>query len=348
MKSGRQQDFEKKNKIIRVGTGPSSRSRSDTSFVLTMGSMSFGTSALLDFEQRFYELEQQDRERVNDTSKGDFSTRAARRGSQEGLNRYVDAIPYDHTLVVPPGGEYLNASRIGPGPWGQGGKQSFVATQAPLPWTFADFFNAIVADQTRLLVNLTNLQENGMVKANQYWPAHVGNKLRAGPWEVTLQGVRRPDCAGWEVTQRELKLSPVSGNQPAHHITQLHITSWPDFGAQGGEAYERLLHCIQELQTSLLGERGGEPPPIWMHCSAGLGRTGVVVAGSLALDYLALAPTLTVPLPPGKRQETDEELAIRLIAYLRSCRPRMVQGMPQALMILDFIRRQRALPNLRR
>ena len=61
---------------------------------------------------------------------------------------------------------YVNASRIK----FEGLEQSFIACQAPLPASFAHFWQMVLEDKVELIVMVTQLVEDKKVKAHQYWP----------------------------------------------------------------------------------------------------------------------------------------------------------------------------------
>lgn len=195
-----------------------------------------------------------------------------------------------------------------------------------------------------------------MRKADRYWPEQVGGTSTAGEWCITLLDSDAPVCPGWEVVRRRFRLcrrvavSSAAGRSrkstakdlSTHEITQLHIISWPDFGSKGIESYERILSLVQSEQQSLLRTNrstppSSSPPPIWIHCSAGVGRTGVLISGLQLLQFLSHSPPPTPTITaPDQRRIHAQELAIKIIEFMRSYRPGMVQGVGQATMLVDL------------
>ncbi|MCJ1403247.1 hypothetical protein MMC11_006470 [Xylographa trunciseda] len=97
-------------------------------------------------------------------------------------NRYKDMLPYDHSRVrlqnVPFGGcDYINASHI-KAAWSY---RHYIATQAPVPATFEDFWRVVWEQDARVIVMLTAETEGGQRKSHPYWlPDNYGPlKLKA-------------------------------------------------------------------------------------------------------------------------------------------------------------------------
>ncbi|MCJ1281279.1 hypothetical protein MMC26_000597 [Xylographa opegraphella] len=97
-------------------------------------------------------------------------------------NRYKDMLPYDHSRVrlqnVPFGGcDYINASHV-KAAWSH---RHYIATQAPIPATFEDFWRVVWEQDARVIVMLTAESEGGQRKCHPYWlPDNYGPlKLKA-------------------------------------------------------------------------------------------------------------------------------------------------------------------------
>lgn len=85
-------------------------------------------------------------------------------------NRYNNIFPYDHTRVrlqgVPEGDcDYINANSIRT----SYSNRRYIATQAPVPGTFDDFWRLTWEQDIRVIVMLTAEQEGGQVKSHPYW-----------------------------------------------------------------------------------------------------------------------------------------------------------------------------------
>ncbi|OJD39964.1 phosphotyrosine-specific ptp2-like protein [Diplodia corticola] len=85
-------------------------------------------------------------------------------------NRYNNIWPFEHSRVklegVPSEGcDYFNANYVQP-PWSN---KRYIATQGPIPVTFADFWSVVWQQDVRVIVMLTAEKEGGQIKAHNYW-----------------------------------------------------------------------------------------------------------------------------------------------------------------------------------
>lgn len=85
-------------------------------------------------------------------------------------NRYKDMLPYDHSRVrlqnVPSGDcDYVNASHIKT----RWSNKHYIASQAPVPATFNDFWRVVWEQDARVVVMLTAETEGGQRKCHPYW-----------------------------------------------------------------------------------------------------------------------------------------------------------------------------------
>lgn len=100
----------------------------------------------------------------NSGMKGRFSISAAM--EQGGKNRYTNIWPFEWNRVKVPWAEankdYFNGSLIKEVIPGVVGRR-YIATQAPLPSTFEDFWKVIWGEEINIIVTLTATEERGQV-----------------------------------------------------------------------------------------------------------------------------------------------------------------------------------------
>ncbi|KAJ6062581.1 uncharacterized protein N7446_006701 [Penicillium canescens] len=262
---------------------------------------------------KFLDLEKMELERMKQALTYEGSAAEATGGSKKyriaGIekgtkNRYNDIYPFDHTRVrlegIPSGAcDYVNANHI----QAEFSNRRYIATQAPIPDTFSDFWRVIWEQDIRVLVSLTAEIERGQVKCDRYWES--GNY---GPFEVKAYSekhihieskgqpinstIRNPNASAEKpsgtnenpvIVVRHFSVSHTAFPfQPLRDITQLQYPYWPDFGTTSQPTH--LLNLIEQCNkviraTSNTGFSSQQPEPkgqrpILVHCSAGCGRTG--------------------------------------------------------------------------
>ncbi|KAG6888326.1 hypothetical protein C0992_008826 [Termitomyces sp. T32_za158] len=288
-------------------------------------------------------------------------------------NRYGDIHPYDRTRVVVTtnsnaGERYLNASWV----LERSGCKWWIASQAPLPHTAHTFLSLFLQplpsqrgiSRIRTVVQLTNDVEGGRRKAHPYYPTQVGQSILISPdygddslpLIVTLKKREVVDNA--HCVWSTLSLMPVAsspGNRSdgsdyynskeQHPVIFDHLlyTSWPDHGVPQESDQASLLAFIRLVDktnrnTSLINQPVDttlDPdPPMIVHCSAGIGRTGSFIAISSLLRKFGFLPRPERPCPASflpqsplgdTSLEHSDDLIVQEVDSLREQRPGMVQ-----------------------
>ncbi|XP_029927903.1 tyrosine-protein phosphatase non-receptor type 3 isoform X2 [Myripristis murdjan] len=189
-------------------------------------------------------------------------------------NRYKDVLPYDVSRVVLQDPEdYINASHITVAPPVSGVCLRYIAAQGPLPQTCTHFWQTVWEQQTHTIIMLTTLTERGRTKCHQYWP---------NPPEVRDYGHLRVSCHSEEcnlayVTRQFTLTHTKRGEERA--VTHLQYVVWPDHSAPDDPS--DFLLFISSVRERRRGEE-----PLMVHCSAGIGRTGVLITMETALSLL--------------------------------------------------------------
>uniref|UniRef100_A0A8C2ECL4 Receptor-type tyrosine-protein phosphatase epsilon n=1 Tax=Cyprinus carpio TaxID=7962 RepID=A0A8C2ECL4_CYPCA len=156
-------------------------------------------------------------------------------------------------------------------------KNKFIAAQGPKQDTAADFWRMIWEQKSATIVMLTNLKERKEDKCYQYWPDQgcwtYGNiRVAVEDFTVLVDYTIRKFCVQYQASD---------GTKTPRLVTQLHFTSWPDFGVPFSPiGMLKFLKKVKQVNPSFSG-------PIVVHCSAGVGRTGtfIVIDGMIDMMY---------------------------------------------------------------
>uniref|UniRef100_A0A6Q2Y4J4 protein-tyrosine-phosphatase n=1 Tax=Esox lucius TaxID=8010 RepID=A0A6Q2Y4J4_ESOLU len=146
----------------------------------------------------------------------------------------------------------------------------------PKEETVADFWRMIWEQKSATIVMLTNLKERKEDKCYQYWPDQgcwtYGNvRVAVEDFTVLVDYTIRKFCIQYQATD---------GSKPSRLVTQLHFTSWPDFGVPFSPiGMLKFLKKVKNVNPSFAG-------PIVVHCSAGVGRTGTFIVIDGMIDMM--------------------------------------------------------------
>ncbi|KFV03210.1 Tyrosine-protein phosphatase non-receptor type 3, partial [Pterocles gutturalis] len=186
-------------------------------------------------------------------------------------NRYKDVLPYDATRIILQGDEdYINANYVNMEIPSVGIVNRYIATQGPLPHTCAHFWQVVWDHKLSLIIMLTTLTERGRTKCHQYWP---------DPPDVMQYGSFRVRCHSEDCTiayvVREMVITHLETEQQ-HTVTHLQYVAWPDHGVpDDSRDFLEFVTCMRPKRV--------ENEPVLVHCSAGIGRTGVLVTMETAM-----------------------------------------------------------------
>ncbi|XP_031778840.1 tyrosine-protein phosphatase non-receptor type 4 isoform X2 [Nasonia vitripennis] len=197
----------------------------------------------------------------------------SKKPENQNKNRYRDISPYDVTRVILMGsnGDYINANYVNMEIPGSGIINRYIATQGPLSSTVADFWQMVLEAGSTLVVMLTTLVERGRAKCHQYWPA-LQETLTLRNLTLTCTSEINEDTFVF----REFVLTDTNTGEE-RDITHMQYCAWPDHGVPGD--WRQFTTFTEKVRAA----RTGIVEPAVVHCSAGIGRTGVLVLMETAL-----------------------------------------------------------------
>ncbi|XP_036903465.1 tyrosine-protein phosphatase non-receptor type 3 isoform X6 [Sturnira hondurensis] len=186
-------------------------------------------------------------------------------------NRYKDVLPYDTTRVLLQGSEdYINASYVNMEVPAADLVNKYIAAQGPLPHTCAQFWQVVWDQKLPLIVMLTTLTERGRTKCHQYWP-DPPDVAEHGNFHIRCQS---EDCTIAYVFREILVTNTKTGEE--HTVTHLQYVAWPDHGVPDDSSdFLEFVSYVRSLRV--------DAEPVLVHCSAGIGRTGVLVTMETAM-----------------------------------------------------------------
>ncbi|KAJ5090426.1 hypothetical protein N7532_009110 [Penicillium argentinense] len=333
--------------------------------------------------EKFLDLEKKELERMKQALSYEEPAAAAGGAAQKyrvaGIekgtkNRYNDIYPFDHSRVrlegVPLGDcDYVNANHI----QAELSNRRYIATQAPVPDTFNDFWRVVWEQDVRLLVSLTAEMERGQVKSHPYWRSgkygpfkvkayserFINVESKGRPVDLAMKDsnlvgsqARSPDESNENpvIIVRHFSIQHLNFPfEPLRDITQIHYPYWPDFGTTSQPTH--LLNLIEQCNKVIratsepkFGSQEPEPQgqrPILVHCSAGCGRTGTFCTVDSVLDMLKRQRTRnkfadSTDIASGL-PDPNLDLIAKTVEDFRTQRPSMVQNLSQFVLCYESV-----------
>ena len=227
----------------------------------------------------------------------------------EFIDRYESCRPYQENKITLLDGTEISASKIE----FTSKYQKFIAAQAPSPPNIHLFWQMVIENQINQIVMLTELFEKHNPTrelAHAYWPQQLGEKLTLENGVKLTLLEEKTLLSGLEefIQIRTLNLNYFGKERV---ITHYWYRNWKD--CQAPSQLQTILQLIHKVAKDK--NKDYSKSPILVHCSAGVGRTGVFIA----LSHLAQRVKL-------KDKKID---LFDFIAYLHWQRPHLVGTLPQ-------------------
>jgi protein-tyrosine phosphatase len=242
------------------------------------------------------------------------SCNEAQREANRIKNRYVDILPYDHSRVkldVQPEddetNDFINANYIP----GLNSVREYIATQGPMNCTVPDFWRMAWEQKCHIIVMLSDLQESGKLKVDQYWPESLNEPIN---FENVIVEVTNFS----QLNKYIIRNFRITKGDETRKVIQFFLPGWWDFSANLN--FDDVLEFVKVVRLAATPEASG---PIIVHCSAGVGRTGTLIALDYFIQYV------------DKCSLDDDMDIFHYVLQMRKNRPRMVQAESQYIFIFD-------------
>ncbi|CAF3792840.1 unnamed protein product [Rotaria magnacalcarata] len=183
-------------------------------------------------------------------------------------NRYRDILPYDRYRVILPSdddSDYINASFI----QDLYGYPRYIAAQGPIDASLKDFFHMIWTFQITSIICTAIDNEAGRMKFRRYWPDDE-ETLQFGSYQITKD---QSSNKAYSCNDYEMRPLIMICGEIQRRISFYHFLQWFDHDTPDDEStiFELLLRVYEDRDSSTNS-------PILVHCSAGCGRTGSMIA----------------------------------------------------------------------
>ncbi|VDP42617.1 unnamed protein product [Soboliphyme baturini] len=180
--------------------------------------------------------------------------------SKRNKNRYRDVPCLDKTRVVlrNTSSDYIHANWVKLPSL----QCNYILTQAPLENTMTDFWEMVWQERVEIIICLAQVIEKGRQKLHEYWPMEAEDKMqRYGRFCVKNTGVTTKE-AYWVSLLETMNTDTKEKRRVIHYL----YLDWPD---------HRVL--IRQVNKEI-NVKNLPPAAIIVHCSAGVGRSGTLVA----------------------------------------------------------------------
>ncbi|CAF3596914.1 unnamed protein product [Adineta steineri] len=222
-------------------------------------------------------------------------------------NRYADVIPYDDTRVrlIPTKDNlhgYINASHVKIRV--ENTIYSYIAAESPLPLTVYDFWRMISGSNVHVIIMLIN---NDLQLCANYFPKTKNEKCRTDEFEIELISEQHRQ----DFHIRHLRMKVLNG-QRTRTIVHLQYMAWDD--AQLPLDTTSFINFVNVANS--FRRHYGETNPFLVHCTAGIGRTGIFILIHVMIQCITFNKKVSVASVLKVMREHRMSLIDRTYSYV--------------------------------
>ena len=186
-------------------------------------------------------------------------------------------------------------------------KKKFICTQAPKINTLIDFYEMIWKENSFIVTMLVNVTSD----CCKYWPSEKDNNLQVG--QYTIRRLKKKIFSNYIVTELIVTNEFSRVQRKVYHFLYV---DWTADGVPNDVAkFYKFVLIINRMRTALQTRVLGDYElmgPIIVHCSKGIGRTGVFCVVDYALHQLRKTGKVSLPkIVMSIRQQRHLSVAIQ-------------------------------------
>ncbi|KAJ8300759.1 hypothetical protein KUTeg_022278 [Tegillarca granosa] len=200
-------------------------------------------------------------------------------------NRFPHLLPYDHTRVIldrddNSASDYINANYV----HGYRKSTAYIAAQSPFDdESVLDFWRMLYQLDIKVVVMITNIIEDDIVKCTQYWPDPEQGRVTYGRFKLEL--IDQQEFADYIIRTVKIKTRNHADTKVVHIFD---FCSWPDHGVPDDPI------PLLEMRYKVREYHSGNKSPIVVHCGTGVSRTGTFIAIDALLEQYQLEGRISV------------------------------------------------------
>lgn len=296
-------------------------------------------------KNNFFFINQIELERLKEGRKKQINSEwgIVKGNSEENLNRnrYANIFPWDQTriklkTISEKHSDYINASEIK-----IDNDNIYIATQGPLKETMHHFWSMIFNESVKqksgiaIIVMVTPLVENGIVKCHQYWPKKINQKLsfkenyKKDGIDVDSEILEVTFVDSVHETENEYIINrfKLCSQDIEKDVYQFFYFNWSDNA--NPNSLNSLLHMCEKIRN-IRNQKTANIIPI-VHCSAGVGRSGTFIA----IDYLFNNKKKILSCKKNYTPVDKFDPVLSIVLKMREGRMKMVQTLNQFIFLYD-------------